>query len=183
RRQGLEARVADFNDPVALTEAFRGADAVYHVPPNMHPDEESIGAAVADAAVRAGVGRFILHSVLAPYIPQMPHHLRKARTELDLRRRPLLWSIVQPASYAQNLLPYLQAAREHGRYRVPYAPSASFTPVDLQDVAQAAVVLLREEATIYGTFELCGPQRLDSRDQAAVLTGLAGREVVAEQHA
>ena len=180
RGAGLEVRIADFADATGLTEACRGADAVYHIPPNMHPDEEAVGARMADAALAAGVRRFILHSVLAPYLPEMPHHQRKARTELALRRRPLQWSIVQPASYAQNLLPYLDAARTEGRYRVPYRATAPFTPVDLDDVADVAVVLLENEATIHGTFELCGPQRLDSRDQAAVLTQLVGREVEAE---
>lgn len=177
RGQGVAARTAHFTDAAALTEAFGGADAVYHVPPNMHPEEDAIGARVADAAVAAGVRRLILHSVLAPYAPAMPHHLRKARTELALRTRPLHWTIVQPATYAQNLLGYLEPARTEGSYPVPYSPEAPFTPVDLDDVADVAVVLLEEEATIYGTFELCGPQRLDSQDQAKVLGDLVGREV------
>src|SRR5699024_973878 len=58
--------------------------------------------------------------------------------------------------------------------------TAPFTPVDLDDVADAAVVLLGNEATTYGTFELCGPQRLDSHDQAVVLGQLVGREVTAQ---
>mgnify|MGYP001240445081 CR=1 FL=1 len=181
RRQGVAAAVAAFADTAALTRALDGADAVYHVPPNMHPEEELIGAAVADAAVAAGVHRFILHSVLHPYVPQMPHHERKARTELAIRRRPLAWSIAQPASYAQNALPFVAAAREEGRYRVPYSTTAAFTPVDLDDVADAAVVLLEKDATIHGTFELCGPEQVDSRGIAEALAQVVGRPVVAEE--
>ncbi|HLS25139.1 MAG TPA: NmrA family NAD(P)-binding protein [Beutenbergiaceae bacterium] len=180
RRQGVTARVATFADTAALVGAFTGADAVYHVPPNMHPEEELIGAAVADAAQAAGAHRFVLHSVLHPYVPQMPHHERKARTELLIRRRPLAWSIVQPASYTQNVLPFVAAAREDGRYVVPYSTTAAFTPVDLEDVADAAVVLLEKDATIHGTFELCGPEHVDSRGIAEALGQVVGRPVLAE---
>lgn len=180
RNRGLQARTVHFEDPESLVAAFRGVRAVYHVPPNMHPTEDALGERVIAAASEAGVERFVLHSVLHPYAPSMPHHLRKARTELTLRTSALDWTILQPASYIQNLLPFVDAARNEGRYRIPYAATTPFSPVDLDDVADVAAVVLERDDTVYGTYELCGPERLDSHAMATILGDVVGRSVIAE---
>jgi len=175
---GVTARRADLEDPEALSLAFGDVDAVYHVPPNMHPREDQLGERVIAAAERAGVERFVLHSVLHPYVPAMPHHLRKARTELALRATGLAWSILQPASYTQNLLPFWTAARDTGVYAVPYDVHQPFTPVDLADVGAAAAAVLTDSSCVFGSYELAGPQQLTSADLGDLLGELAGRAVV-----
>ncbi|MDT9594026.1 NmrA family NAD(P)-binding protein [Nocardioides zeae] len=178
---GAEARVVDLDGGRDdLVAALADVDAVHHVPPNMHPAEDELTASVVEAAEAAGVDRFVYHSVLHPYVPAMPHHLRKAVSELRVRRSALRWTILQPASYAQNLLPFWEAARDTGTYRVPYDVDRPFTPVDLADVAAAVVAVLDDPATAHGTFELVGPEVLTSRDMAAALGEAAGRPVVAE---
>lgn len=179
--RGVEARVVDVEGPVAdVAAALDGVGAVYHVPPNMHPAEDVLTGAVVDAAVAAGVGRFVYHSVLHPHVPAMPHHLRKADSELLVRRSALDWTVLQPASYAQNVLPFVEAARAEGRYRVPYDVARPFTPVDLADVAAAAVAVLEDPTTTWGTFELAGPEVLSSIATAEVLGEVLGRPVRAE---
>ncbi|MDN7119828.1 NmrA family NAD(P)-binding protein [Nocardioides sp. ChNu-153] len=179
--QGVASRIVDVEGgPADLAAALDDVDAVYHVPPNMHPTEDAVTGTVVDAAVRAGVGRFVYHSVLQPHVPAMPHHLRKAASELIVRRSPLAWTVLQPASYVQNVLPFVAAARAEGRYRVPYDVTRPFTPVDLVDVAAAAVAVLGDDATTYGTFELAGPEVLSSAATADVLAEVLGRPVVAE---
>ncbi|MFW6773828.1 SDR family oxidoreductase [Nocardioides sp. CPCC 205120] len=179
--QGVGSRLVDVEGGAAdLAAALDGVDAVYHVPPNMHPAEDAVTGTVVDAAVRAGVGRFVYHSVLQPHVPEMPHHLRKAASELLVRRSPLEWTVLQPASYVQNVLPFVATARAEGRYRVPYDVTQPFTPVDLVDVAAAALAVLGDPLTTYGTFELAGPEVLSSAATADVLTDVLGRPVVAE---
>jgi len=99
------------------------------------------GAAPA-VAHQCGVRRFVLHSVLAPYLPAMPHHLRKAESERVLRASELDWTILQPASYSQNI--QLDSMRRAGVLTVPYRATAPFTPVDLDDVAEVAALVLTE---------------------------------------
>jgi uncharacterized protein YbjT (DUF2867 family) len=178
---GVSARLADLEQIDTLVAAFSGIDAVYHVPPNMHPREDLLGERVIEAAQRAGVERFVLHSVLQPYVPAMPHHLRKALTEESLRASRLVWSVLQPASYAQNLLPFWADARDAGVYAVPYDISRPFTPVDLADVGAAAARVLTDPDCVFGTFELAGPHRLTSEDMAAQLGELAGHPVTAQR--
>lgn len=184
REQGVEARVVDLAAGAdAVASALAGVDAVHHVPPNMHPAEDALTATVVAAAEAAGVRRLVYHSVLQPHVPAMPHHLRKAGSELVVRSSVLDWTVLQPASYAQNLLPFWEAARDGGTYRVPYDVDQPFTPVDLADVAAAVVAVLDDPGTVFGTFELAGPEVLSSRDQARVLGALAGRTVTAERQA
>lgn len=169
--------VVDLADSRALAARFSDHDAIYHVPPNMHPDESALTASAIAAAVSAGARRFVLHSVLAPYLPQLPHHLRKAESECALRGSELDWTILQPASYAQNVLPYLDEVRRTGRWSLPYRPSAPFTPVDLDDVAEAAARVLGEDGHSFASYELCGPQVLNSCAMAVLLEPLLGRRI------
>lgn len=171
------AVVVDLADRAALTSVLAGVDAVYHVPPNMHQDETGLTRNVIEAATDGHVGRFVLHSVLAPYLPEMPHHLRKAQSERLLRMSTLDWTILQPASYAQNVLPYLDTIRRTGRWVLPYRPSAPFTPVDLRDVARVAADVLGERGHSFASYELCGPQRLDSAAMALGIARVLGHAV------
>ncbi len=175
------ALTVDVEDPAALRAALAGQDAVYHVPPNMHPDEVGIAAAVVGAAEQVGLGRFVLHSVLAPYLPAMPHHLRKAESESLLRASGLDWTILQPASYSQNLLAYVPQARAAGRLTVPYSPAAPFTPVDVEDVAAVAAVVLTGSGHSWASYELCGPERLTTHAMAEQLGDVLGVDVTAAQ--
>lgn len=182
REQGAAARVVDLEaGPDAIAAVLADVDAVHHVPPNMHPAEDALTADVVAATERAGVRRFVFHSVLQPHVPAMPHHLRKATSELTVRSSSLAWTVLQPASYAQNVLPFWDAAVAGGTYRVPYDVAQPFTPVDLADVAGAVVAVLEDPATTHGTFELAGPEVLTSADLAAVIAELSGRPVAAER--
>ncbi|MGD2207623.1 MAG: NmrA family NAD(P)-binding protein, partial [Anaerolineae bacterium] len=78
---GAETIVGDMRDGVAMDRAARGAHAVYHICPNVSPDEVTIGQTAITAARRAGVEHFVFHSVLHPQVEAMPHHWLKMRVE------------------------------------------------------------------------------------------------------
>ena len=64
-----------------LEHAAEGARAIYHICPNMHPDEETIGKNAIGAAQSAGIEHFVYHSVLHPQVEAMAHHWQKMRVE------------------------------------------------------------------------------------------------------
>ncbi|WP_164860671.1 NAD(P)H-binding protein [Rhodococcus sp. X156] len=171
------AVVVDLGDPARVRAALDGHHAMYHVAPNMHPDEVGLTRIAVTAAQQCGARRFVLHSVLAPYLPDMPHHLRKADSERVLRGSGLDWTILQPASYAQNVA--VELVRRTGVLTVPYRTTAPFTPVDLADVAEAAAVVLTEAGHTHASYELCGPAVLDTVAMAACLSAVLGRDVQA----
>src|SRR4051812_16130855 len=165
----------DLETGAGLTEALRGADGVYHLAPNMHPDEVGIAERVTRAAAAAGVSRFAFHSVLHPHDASMPHHLRKAEAEEVVRAYFPAATILRPAAYHQNLT----EAALYGRLYVPYSLDAPFTNVDLHDVAQVAATVLTRPGHEGVTYELAGPEVLSVRDQARVAADVLGHPVEA----
>ena len=129
---------ADLLDAEALVAAARGVDALYHICPNVHPQEVAIGRNAIAAARAAGVRRFVFHSVLHPITEEMPHHWAKMRVEEALLESGLEVTVLQPAPYMQNLLGSWPAIVDNGVYRVPYSLDSRVVMVDLEDVAEVA---------------------------------------------
>jgi uncharacterized protein YbjT (DUF2867 family) len=150
--------------------ALRGCDAAYLVAPNFHPDEPAYVADALDACARHGVRRVVYHSVASPYLPAMPHHLAKARSEDLVRRSVLAWTILQPAVYLQNL-------DLSGPVEVPYDVHARFGFLDLADLGEAAATVLVEDGHDGATYELASRQ--GSVADLAAEAGTTGRRVEA----
>lgn len=167
--------VVDLESGVGLDEALAGVDAVYHLAPNVHPDEVGFAERVAAAAERAGLSRFVFHSVLHPDEASMPHHLRKAEAEKVIRAHLPGVTVLRPAAYHQNLVD----AAASGQLTVPYSLDAPFTNVDLADVAEVAATVLTRVGHEGLTYDLAGPEVLSVRDLARVATDVLGRPVQA----
>jgi uncharacterized protein YbjT (DUF2867 family) len=156
---------ADWPD---LAGALAGSDAAYVIAPNLHPDEPAYVASVVAAAREAGVGRLVYHSVASPYVPEMPHHLGKAKAEDVVRRSGLAWTILQPGAYLQNL-------DLTGPVRVPYDVHATFGFADLADVGEAAAAVLLGEGHAGATYELAS--RVATVAELAAEAGVAAERV------
>ena len=173
--------VGDMRSKTVVADAFREVDLVYHICPNVNPDEVSMGKIAIDVASAAQVDLFVFHSVLHPQIEAMPHHWSKLRVEEALFESKLPFAILQPAPYMQNILGEWQAITEHGVYAVPYSVEAPMSLVDLEDVARAAATVLCEPDYSGGTYEIAGPVVLSPREMASIVGGRLGRDVRAEQ--
>ena len=82
--EGLGAKdvlVGDMRSQDILEKAMQGVNSVYHICPNVHPDETTIGEKIIDAALANKITHFVYHSVLHPQIEAMPHHWRKMGVE------------------------------------------------------------------------------------------------------
>ncbi|MEW1954902.1 NmrA family NAD(P)-binding protein [Terrabacter sp. NPDC080008] len=169
--------VCDLESGAGLDEALTDATAVYHLAPNVHPDEVAIARRVVAAAARAGVQRFAFHSVLHPHDGSMPHHVRKGLAEEVVRSAFPRATVLRPAAYHQNLV----AAARSGRIAVPHSLDTPFTNVDLDDVAEVAAEVLTEAGHEARTYELAGPEVLTVREQAVTAARVLGHPVTAEQ--
>ncbi|WP_158716474.1 SDR family oxidoreductase [Blastococcus sp. Marseille-P5729] len=168
RPHGLQdERIATLDDPAAMSDALADADAAYLIAPNVHPGELGLLRPTIDLCEQSGI-RVVYHSVLHPFVPSMPHHLAKAEVEDVLRRSTLTWTILQPASYMDNLLGPVGASRE-GVWHQPYDVGTPFTPVALEDVGAAAAITLTDPVHAFATYELAGPERLSSQQMAQEL--------------
>ena len=174
----------DMRDPAILEHALApgrvAVRAVYHICPNMSPDELSIARVVLRAARAAGLEQVVYHSVLHPQTEAMPHHWQKLRVEELLFESGLPFTILQPAAYMQNLLAYWDQIVGQGVYAVPYATDTLLGMVDLEDVAEAAAIVLTEGGHAGATYELAGADVLSPADVARVLERQLARPVQAQ---
>jgi uncharacterized protein YbjT (DUF2867 family) len=175
-----EAIVGDMRDQAIVERAVRGVRALYHICPNMSPDELIIGQLVVGAARSAGVAHLVYHSVLHPQTEAMPHHWQKLRIEEYLLESGLPYTILQPAAYMQNVLAGWDSIVEDGVYRMPYALETRLGMVDLEDVAAAAAIVLTIPGHQQAIYELSGAEVLSQSEVAAILSLGLGRVVRAE---
>jgi len=183
-----EVIVGDLQDAEIIRKALNGVESVYHICPNVHPDEISIGKKVIDAAAEAGIRHFVYHSVLHPQVEDMPHHWKKMRVEEHLFTAGLPFTILQPAAYMQNILVNWDQITRTGEYTVPYAVESRTSMVDLEDVAQVAKMVLLDKHTdesqpahMGATYELVGTPPLAQSEVAAILSEHLGHAVVAKR--
>ncbi len=176
-----ETTVADLRDATAVSRASAGVRAVYHICPNVHPEEITVGQLVIDAAREAGVERFVYHSVLHAQVEAMPHHWQKMRVEERLFESGLDHTILQPAAYMQNVLGQWDSVVQEGVYAVPYSLDTRLGMVDLKDIAEAAARVLTEAGHGGATYELVGPDVLTPTQVAHLLGRQLRRDVAAQQ--
>ena len=163
-----------------MERAARGVQRVYHICPNVSPDEVTIGQVAIEAARSAGVEHFVYHSVLHPQTEDMPHHWGKLRVDEQLFRSGLPYTILQPAAYMQNVFAHWDQILEQGVYPVPYAVGTRLGMVDLEDVAEAAAVVLTQAGHVNATYELAGVEALTQTEVAALMGRKLGRPVRAQ---
>ena len=174
-----EIIVADLLDSEKMNEVFFGATAIYHICPNMHPQEEEIGQLMIQAAQKNHLKHFVYHSVFHSQVEAMPHHWKKMRVEDQLFRITMPFTILQPAAYMQNVLGYLDKMLKTGEYRIPYSTSSRSSMIDLDDLAEVVVKVLTEEGHENASYELSSHEALSALDVATVVAGVTGKLILA----
>ena len=173
--------VGDMRDETAIRSAMDGVSAIYHICPNMSPDEEVIGRLVIDVARKSGVEHFVYHSVLHPQTEKMKHHWGKMRVEEMIFESGVPFTILQPAPYMQNLLAGWKSIVEDGVLRVPYSVEAKFSFIDLEDIAEAAKIILTEPNHLNATYELAGASPMSHVEVTEIFRRVLNRDVHAEE--
>jgi uncharacterized protein YbjT (DUF2867 family) len=178
RELGAEAYIGDMNNVEDLTRAADGVDAIYHICPNVHPNEIELGETVIAAALKAGVPRFVFHSLCHSQIEALPNHWYKLRVEEKIKESGLNFTILQPTPYMQNVLGQWDNVLNHSFYEIPYKPSTLLGMVDLGDIAEVASLVLTTPKTYdWATYELAGPEVLSQDDIVATISRVIGKEV------
>lgn len=172
--------VGDMRDDVAMRSAVEAIRAIYHICPNMNPDEVAIGESVIDAARANGVEHFVYHSVLHPQTEKMNHHWQKMRVEEMLFESGLPFTVLQPAPYMQNFLAGWRSIVEEGILRIPYSIHAKFSFIDLEDLAEAAKLVSTEPSHANAVYELAGTSPMSHIEVAEKFSRVQERDVRAE---
>jgi NAD(P)H dehydrogenase (quinone) len=176
-----EVSFGSFEDARALSQAAAGVQAIYHICPNVSRDEVAYARGVAAAARTHGVKRLVYHSVLHPQIEAMPHHWQKMRTEEKLFAAGFDLTVLQPTAYMQNILGVWDGIARDGVFKFPYPAATRLSLVDLDDVGEAAAIVLTQDGHGGATYELAGTPALSQTEVASALSAVLGRSVCAEE--
>lgn len=179
--QTLDVRVnpiiGDMNSKTDMIRVMNAITAVYHICPNMHPDEVSIGKNAIQAAKMNGVRHFVYHSVLHPQIKEMAHHWKKMQVEGLLFKSGLDFTILQPAAYLQNLLQYKPDIMKQSTYAVPYNGDTRVGMVDLRNVAEVAASVITSPRHYGSTYELATDECYSQYELADKLSQMYKRKI------
>jgi uncharacterized protein YbjT (DUF2867 family) len=177
----VEVNFGSFEDARVLAQAAADVQAIYHICPNVSRDEVAYARAIAAAARTHGVRRFVYHSVLHPQIEAMPHHWQKMRVEEMLFVAGFELTVLQPTAYIQNILGAWDGIVRGGAFRFPYPAATRLSLVDLDDVGEAAAIVLTQAGHGGASYELVGTPAFSQTQVASSLSAALGRSVRAEE--
>ncbi|MFK0273352.1 NmrA family NAD(P)-binding protein [Ensifer sp. NPDC090286] len=172
--RGVQARVADFDDPASLDQAFAGADRILIISTDAldQPGKrlKQHLAAVA-AAKKAGAKHIVYTSMPSPetsVIPFAPDHLG---TENAVKATGIPYTILRNGWYMENLFMALPHALETGQW---YSSSGEgrLAHIARADAAKAAAAALASSTGESHTYTLTGGE-LRSTDEIAALVAKA----------
>ena len=179
RRAGAaEVVVGDLRDAAALTGALKDAGRAYHAAPTQIIDEQPL----LDAFIAAGrdgtLRHLVFHSVIHPELSVLPHHEQKRVAEGRLADAGIPFTVLRPSHYMQNYLELWDFIRV-GSMPYPVSPRSVMGVVDVEDVAEAAVHVLREPSAHVGrTYDLSA-EELTRDEMADAWAQVVGHRVTA----
>ena len=174
-----EVAVGDLRDRESLAAALKGVDRVFYIAPAFLADEAAVGKSVVDAAIKAGVRRFVFSSVIHPVLSGLSNHAAKAPVEEAVLDSNLECSFLHPTLFFQNYAEGWDKVIQTSVLAEPWSNDTKFSRVDYRDVAEVAAVALTEDRLLYGTFELCAEGALDRTQVAGLIADVLGREITA----
>ena len=90
-------------------------------------------------------------------------------------------TVLQPTAYMQNILGAWDGIVRDGVFKVPYPAATRLSLIDLDDVGDAAAIVLTQDGHDGATYELAGTPALSQSEVAAALSVALGRNVRAEE--
>ena len=170
-----ETVIANLEDPRGLISAAVGADGVFHIGPAFHYREASLGVTLVDAAKAAGVRKIVFSGVIHPSLSRLTNHAAKRPVEEAIYESGMTFTVLQPASFMQNIEQEWDRILETGVYALPYSARARVCYVDYRDVAEAAALAFSGDRLDNGTFELCAPGMFTRIQVAGIISDAVGR--------
>jgi NADH dehydrogenase len=180
---GAELVLGDLRDPGAMDDALRGCGAVLHLAAiaieRGSATYERVNAdatlALLAAARTAGAMRFVQMSQNGASSASPHRFLRsKGVAEDAARASGLAWTVLRPSVIFGPEDEFVNALARLVRlspvvYPLPGGGTARFQPVAVDDVARAAVAVLRRDETVGRAFALGGTAPMSLREMATIV--------------
>ncbi len=184
---GCKVALAEMEDAAALTEAFRGAEAVFILPPPAfdpepgYPEARAVIDSVVTALKATKPGRVLCLSTVGADAAQ--DNLLSQRTLMEgaLRGLPMPITFLRPGWFIDNAAWDVASARETGVIQSFLMPlDKAFPMVAAKDVGRVSADLIQQEWTGVRVFDLQGPCRVSPNDIANAFAKVLAKPVRAE---
>ncbi len=174
--RGVRLAVLDYNDPATLTAALDGVDSVLLISSSEVGKRAAQHSAVIDAAVAAGVSKFVYTSAPKATTTDLVLAPEHKATEEAIAASGLPAVILRNNWYTENYAGDLATAAATGLLSSGVG-DARVASASRKDFADAAAVVLLEDGHIGEVYELGGDVAWTYTDLAAALSEVTGREV------
>ncbi len=183
-RAGADVHTGDAGDTSFLTNAFRGASAVYTLLPTdrQSPDyparQQEEGEAIANAIRESGVPYVVSLSSLGADLSEAPGVIAGLHAQEERLKRLAGTNLLllRPVSFFENFYDTLGLIRDQGINADSVAADLAVPMVATRDVADAAAhALTARDWTGVVVRELLGPRNLSYREATSILGERIGK--------
>jgi NAD(P)H dehydrogenase (quinone) len=174
--RGVQVRLADYDRPDTLSEAFKGATRVLLISGSEVGKRVVQHQAVIDAAKGAGVGLFAYTSILRGDKSPLPLAEEHKETERRIKDSGLPWVLLRNGWYLENHLRGIPMALQFGAI-MGCAGEGRFSSAARADYADAAAAVMTGPAQAHRALELAGDTSFTLSDLAAAITQHSGKTV------
>lgn len=177
-RQGIEVRVASYDDFEALQSAFKNVDKLLFIssPELDNAKRLDQNHKVVMAAKAAQVGHVVHVSLANPELRAFGLEDVEVSTEHAILAVGLPVTIMRNSTYLDEFAPDLKAALKHGEL-LSSTNGVAFNYVLRNDLALANATVLTEEGHEGKTYELVRSQLITFSDMASALSRVADKEI------
>ena len=184
---GCEVALAEMDDATSLAAAFKGAEAVFILPPSEFdptpgfPEALSVINAVMTAIESARPGKVVCLSTIGAQATQPNLLTQRTLMEQALAGLSMPVTFLRPGWFMENAMWDVDAARNDGVIPSFLQPLDKPVPmVATADVGRVAAELLQQHWRGARVIELDGPRRVSPNDIAACFAKILGHPVRAE---
>ncbi|MFI6080461.1 SDR family oxidoreductase [Streptomyces sp. NPDC051217] len=174
---GVEVRIADYDSPATLTDAFRAGDRVLFISGDEAGRRVPQHTAVIDAARAAGVAQLAYTGVLGGPDADFELAADHKATEQLILDSGLRYTFLRNGWYTENYTENLAPVLEHGAV-VAAAGEGRIAAAARADYAAAAAAVLTGEGHLDKAYELSGDTAWSLAEYAAELSRQTGRTIV-----
>jgi divinyl chlorophyllide a 8-vinyl-reductase len=173
-------------DIATLDAAMTGIDAVVSclasrtgAPTDAWAVDHGANSIALDAAVTAGVRRFVLLSAICVQKPLLDFQRAKLAFEAELQAAPIDWTIVRPTAYFKSLSGQVARVQENRPFLVfGDGKLTACKPISDADLGRFITLCLTDPSKHNRILPIGGPgPAITPLDQAAILEQLFGRPV------
>ncbi|MFC9752823.1 SDR family oxidoreductase [Streptomyces sp. NPDC056921] len=174
--RGIELRVADYDRPESLKDAFRAGDRVLLISGSEVGRRVPQHTAVIDAAKAAGVAQLAYTGILGGPAADFRLAAEHKVTEQLILDSGLPHTFLRNGWYTENYTANLAPVLEHGAV-VANAGEGRIASATRADYAAAAAAVLTGEGHIGAAYELSGDVAWSLADYAAEISRATGKEI------